>query len=166
MSGTAHADTVSRQPVLPGCSRSCPGTHGFPCVTARPRCPKETSLIFSSSCPAAQGSSTSHLIVSGLQVCHALQHERSWKMLFYYDVIVIKGLNKWLSSSMCSSDRASLLTLLDKRLVGEHLLWKEGERQALVVSSIPNQWVLFLVLTGIEFPISQLSPAVLCVMFL
>lgn len=86
-------------------------------------------------------------------------------MLFYNNVIVIKELDKWLST-MCWSDRASLLTLLGKRLVREHLLLKEGERQALIFSSIPNQQVLFLVLTGIEFPISQPSSAVLCAMFL
>lgn len=86
-------------------------------------------------------------------------------MLFCNNVIVIKEHYKWLST-MCWSDRASLLPLLGKRLVREHLLLKEGERQALIFSSIPNQQVLFLVLTGIEFPISQPSSAVLCAMFL
>lgn len=62
------------------------------------------------------GSSTSPLIVSDGKVRRGLQHERNWKMLFYNSVIVIKELNKWLSA-MCWSDRASLLTLLDKRLI-------------------------------------------------
>lgn len=44
-------------------------------------------------------------------------------MLFYYHVIVIEELNKWLST-MCWSNRASLLMLIDKRLVRKKLAMK------------------------------------------
>lgn len=109
---------MSRHPILPGCSQSHPGTHGLPLRHAPASGPKG-NLLGSSALPVQlhmDGSSTSPLIVSDGKVRRGLQHERNWKMLFYNSVIVIKELNKWLSA-MCWSDRASLLTLLDKRLI-------------------------------------------------
>lgn len=109
---------MSRHPILPGCSQSHPGTHGLPLRHAPASGPKG-NLLGSSALPVQlhmDGSSTSPLIVSDGKVRRGLQHERNWKMLFYNSVIVTKELNKWLSA-VCWSDRASLLTLLDKRLI-------------------------------------------------
>lgn len=157
---------MSRHPILPGCSQSDPGTHGLPLRHAPASVPKG-NLLGSSALPVQlHVGPARHRSLFQMAKCAAVCSTRgAGKCYFTTTLLLLKELDKWLSA-MCWSDRASLLTLLSKRLVREHLLLKEGERQALIFSSIPNQQVLFLVLTGIEFPISQPSSAVLCAMFL
>jgi len=47
VSGTAHTDTMSRHFILPGCYRSCLGTHGLPLRHAPARKPEGNPLISS-----------------------------------------------------------------------------------------------------------------------
>lgn len=126
VSGTAHADTMSRHPILPSCYWSRPGRHGLPLRHA-PACTPEGNLLVSSALPVqlCMGPARHSSLFKMAKCIAVLQHERVRKM--WNGIIVVKEVYKLLNTT-CWSDRAFLLPLLDKRLVSEHLLYaKKGK---------------------------------------